>query len=248
MLFATALGAGCPVVAVHGFTQTHRSWLPVAERLADGLHFTLVDAPGHGASSDVRADLWQGADLLGEVGGAGCYVGYSMGARLCLHLALRQPDLTSSLVLVGGHPGIVDPAARSQRHADDDALARRLEAEGVEAFVDWWLRRPLFSTLAPDAAGREERLANTAAGLASSLRLAGTGSQEPLWSRLAELAMPVLVVAGERDDKFAELGRRAAAAIGGNAELALIPRAGHACHLERPDAFSELLAAFVASH
>jgi 2-succinyl-6-hydroxy-2,4-cyclohexadiene-1-carboxylate synthase len=248
VLFATEVGDGWPVVAVHGFTQTHRSWLPVAERLAPTHHFTLVDAPGHGASADVRADLWQGADLLGAVGGPGSYVGYSMGARLCLHLALRRPDLVSSVVLIGVHPGIVDPAARAERFADDDAVARRLEAEGVAAFVDWWLKGPLFSTLPSSAAGREDRLANTVQGLASSLRLAGTGSQEPLWGRLPELAMPVLVVAGERDAKFVELGRAAAAAIGGNAELALIPGAGHACHLERPDAFCQLLAGFLAGH
>jgi 2-succinyl-6-hydroxy-2,4-cyclohexadiene-1-carboxylate synthase len=245
VLFAEEVGKGRPVVAVHGFTQTHRSWLPIAQRLERGNHFTLVDAPGHGASADVRADLWQGADLLADVGGRACYVGYSMGARLCLHLALRHPDLVTALVLIGAHPGITDPEQRASRHADDEALARRVEADGVSAFVDWWLQRPLFSTLSASAAGVPERLANTAEGLASSLRLAGTGSQEPLWDRLGDLTMPVLLVAGELDDKFAELGRRAAGAIGGNAEVVLIPGAGHACHLEQPDAFCAVLADFL---
>jgi 2-succinyl-6-hydroxy-2,4-cyclohexadiene-1-carboxylate synthase len=246
VLFAEELGKGRPLVAVHGFTQTHRSWLPVARRLERGNHFTLVDAPGHGGSSDIRADLWQGADLLAGVGGRACYVGYSMGARLSLHLALQHPDLVTGLVLIGVHPGIADPVERASRHADDDALARRVEADGVSAFVDWWLQRPLFSTLSASAAGREERLVNSAEGLASSLRLAGTGSQESLWDRLPELAMPVLVVAGGLDAKFADVGRRAAGAIGGNAELVLIPGTGHACHLEQPDAFCDVLAEFLA--
>jgi pimeloyl-ACP methyl ester carboxylesterase len=112
--------------------------------------------------------------------------------------------------------------------------------------VDWWLQRPLFSTLSASAAGVQERRTNTAAGLASSLRRAGTGSQEPLWDRLAELAMPVLVVAGGLDAKFADVGRRAAEAIGGNAKLVLIPGTGHACHLEQPDAFCVALAEFLA--
>ena len=60
--------------------------------------------------------------------------------------------------------------------------------------------------------------------------------------------MPVLVIAGELDDKFAAIGRRLAAAMGANAELVLIPGAGHACHLERPDAFCLILADFLADH
>lgn len=248
MLFAEEVGKGRPLVAVHGFTQTGRSWSPIVERLDDGIHFTLVDAPGHGGSSDVRAGLWDGAALLAEVGGTAGYLGYSMGARLCLHLALARPELVTALILVGVHPGIADPAQRASRHADDAAVARRVEADGVPAFVDWWLQRPLFSTLAPAAAGVKQRLANTVAGLASSLRLAGTGSQEPLWHRLPELDMPVLIVAGRRDAKFSALGREAAAAIGANAELVLIDGAGHACHLERPDAFSDVVADFLARH
>ncbi len=116
----------------------------------------------------------------------------------------------------------------------------------MNAFIDWWLNQPLFSTLSVAAAGRDERLANTADGLASSLRLAGIGSQEPLWDRLPELVMPVLIVAGQLDAKFADLGRQAAEAIGEHAEVALIPGAGHACHLERPDAFCAVLTDFLA--
>jgi 2-succinyl-6-hydroxy-2,4-cyclohexadiene-1-carboxylate synthase len=247
-LFVEEVGKGRPLVAVHGFTQTRLSWSPVVERLESVIHFTLVDAPGHGGSADVRAGLWEGARLLAEAGGTAGYLGYSMGARLCLHLALAHPELVTSLVLVGAHPGIADPEQRASRHGDDDAMARRLEADGVAVFVDWWLHQPLFSSLPVSAAGVEQRLANTVAGLASSLRLAGTGSQEPLWDRLPELGMPVLIVAGERDAKFADLGRRAAAAIGDNAELALVAGAGHACHLEQPDAFCRLIGDFLARH
>jgi 2-succinyl-6-hydroxy-2,4-cyclohexadiene-1-carboxylate synthase len=247
VLFAKKVGKGRPEVALHGFTQTQRSWLPVAQRLSADHQFTLVDAPGHGGSADVRADLWRGAQLLADVGGRADYIGYSMGARVCLHLALLRPELVTRLVLIGAHPGIVDPDERARRVVDDDALAQRLEADGVGSFVDWWLEQPLFSTLDATAAGRDDRLTNTAAGLASSLRLTGTGRQEPLWERLGELAMPVLVVAGEGDAKFASLGREMAAAIGGNAELVLIADAGHACHLERPDEFSAVLAEFLDS-
>ncbi|MGH9124003.1 MAG: alpha/beta fold hydrolase [Acidimicrobiales bacterium] len=244
MLAAERLENGPPLVALHGFTQTRRSWLPIAPRLPTHHQVTLVDAPGHGGSAEVRADLWQAADQLGDAGGRAAYVGYSMGARICLHLALAHPELVSRLVLIGAHPGIVDPGERRLRREHDEALARRVETEGVPLFVDWWLGQPLFATLDPASAGRDDRLTNTADGLASSLRLAGTGSQEPLWGRLAELSMPVLLVAGALDTKFAGLGRAMAAAIGTNARLELVPGAGHACHLERPAAFGAVIAEF----
>jgi pimeloyl-ACP methyl ester carboxylesterase len=60
--------------------------------------------------------------------------------------------------------------------------------------------------------------------------------------------MPVLIVAGEADAKFSALGRQAASVIGDNAEVVLVPGAGHPCHLERPDEFCRLLADFLAGH
>jgi 2-succinyl-6-hydroxy-2,4-cyclohexadiene-1-carboxylate synthase len=248
MLFAERLGKGPPVALVHGFTQTGHSWRPVVERLQDLNRFTVVDAPGHGRSSAVQVDLQDGARLLGEAAGRAVYVGYSMGGRLALHLALERPDLVERLVLIGAHPGIVDPAKRAIRRTEDETLAGRVESEGVPAFVDWWLSQPLFSTLTSDATDRDNRLTNTAAGLASSLRLAGTGNQTPLWHRLDELDMPVLVVAGELDTKYAGIGRETVTAIGSNAELILIPAAGHACHLERPDPFCVVLADFLGHY
>jgi 2-succinyl-6-hydroxy-2,4-cyclohexadiene-1-carboxylate synthase len=91
-------------------------------------------------------------------------------------------------------------------------------------------------------------MVNTAAGLASSLRLAGQGAQEPLWHRLAELGrreVPVLVLAGEDDARYVDQARRMAAAIGPTATVRLVPRAGHACHLERPEEVAEALVGFL---
>jgi 2-succinyl-6-hydroxy-2,4-cyclohexadiene-1-carboxylate synthase len=246
VLVAEHAGEGSSVALVHGFTQTGRSWQPVLDRLAPLYAFTLVDVPGHGGSAGVRVGLWEGAALVASAGGPGAYVGYSLGGRLCLHAALAHPEMVDQLVLVGATAGLEDAEERAGRRAADSVLAGRLEAEGVEPFLRWWLGQPLFATLPADAAGLHSRLANTADGLASSLRLAGLGTQEPLWPRLAELEMPVLVVAGELDTRFAALGRRLATTIGGNAELVLIPGAGHACHLERPDAFCLTLADFLA--
>jgi 2-succinyl-6-hydroxy-2,4-cyclohexadiene-1-carboxylate synthase len=148
-------------------------------------------------------------------------------------------------VLVSATAGIDDAGERAARRAADDRLAERVEAEGVEAFVSWWRDRPLFATLPAGSAALESRLGGSAAGLASSLRLAGTGTQEPLWDRLGELTMPVLVVAGALDSAYAERAVRLAEGIGTPATLRILDGAGHACHLEQPDMFSSTLRAWL---
>jgi pimeloyl-ACP methyl ester carboxylesterase len=144
-----------------------------------------------------------------------------------------------------GTAGIDDDEERAARRAADGVLADRLEDIGTDAFLDEWLAQPLFAGLPADGRGARSR---DAAGLAWSLRLAGTGTQEPLWDRLGELAMPVLVVAGERDEKFRTLGARLVEGIGANAELAVVADAGHAAHLERPDGFLAAVRPWLDDH
>src|SRR6266498_1374055 len=168
---------------------------------------------GHGGSAAPEASFAEAAALLGEAGGAAAYVGYSLGGRLCLRLALDRPDLVRSLVLIGASPGLDDPAVRAARRASDEALAAELERVGLERFLDRWLAQPLFASLPPERAGRADRLANTTRGLAASLRLHGTGAQEPLWDRLATLRPPTLLITGARDQKFAGIAERMTKAI-----------------------------------
>jgi 2-succinyl-6-hydroxy-2,4-cyclohexadiene-1-carboxylate synthase len=239
------------IVLLHGFTQTRDCWGPVADDLARDHEVIRLDAPGHGAAADLRADLAAAADraatavaTTGE-GEPALVVGYSMGARTALHVALGHPEVVAGLVLVGGTPGIEDPDERAARRRRDEALADHLRAIGVDAFLEEWLDQPLFAGLPAWARFDDERRRNTAEGLASSLELAGTGTQTPLWDRLPELAMPVLAVAGADDERYARIAERMAAAIGPNAEVALIPVAGHAAHLEAPEAFLATLRAWL---
>ncbi len=249
-LWTVAEGAGPRIVLVHGFTQSARSWDRVRPALPAGHEVVAVDLPGHGGSADVRAaDLEQAAALLGEVGGRATYVGYSLGGRTCLSLALAQPRLVERLVLIGATAGIEDPAARAERRRADEALAAALEAggdAGLPAFLAQWLAGPLFAHLSAEQADLGARLVNSAAGLAASLRTCGTGTQVPSWHRLSTLEMPVLACAGERDVRFAALARRLAAAIGQNARAATLADAGHAACFEQPVAFGALLTDFLA--
>ena len=112
-LAASSLGEGERVVFCHGFTQTSASWKPIAAQVAGlGYEAVVVDLPGHGGSSGVRADLRLTADMLTTMFGRASYVGYSLGGRLCLQAALAVPG--------GGPPSGGDrgqPGDRRRRRA-----------------------------------------------------------------------------------------------------------------------------------
>jgi 2-succinyl-6-hydroxy-2,4-cyclohexadiene-1-carboxylate synthase len=238
---AAGVGARPRIVMVHGFGQTARCWGPLAPALARDHEVVRLDAPGHGGSGNVRADLPTTGRLAAEAGGEGVYVGYSMGARMALHVATEVPDAVRGLVLVGGTPGIEDDGARALRREADRARATHIRQVGVPAFVDEWLALPMFAGLPPEGRFEDERRRNTAEGLATSLELAGTGSQLPLWGALGGIDVPVLVVAGADDAPYAAIATRTAGAIGRNARAALVDGAGHSAHLEQPAAFTDLL-------
>jgi 2-succinyl-6-hydroxy-2,4-cyclohexadiene-1-carboxylate synthase len=253
-------GTGPRVVLVHGFTQNAEAWGLLPGYLARKRQVLAVDLPGHGSSGAVRADLPETARLLGDAGGAADYVGYSLGGRVSLHLALNAPQLVRRLILIASTAGIESDRCRQNRRAADEALAQTLETpetpetpggdvhseeDRLERFLRRWLSGPLFRTLRLEDAELDARRRNTCAGLAASLRDSGTGTQEPLWDRLHELAMPVMVIAGTLDVRFVEYGKRLASSIGPNAHLSLVAGAGHACHLERPDQTARSIDAFL---
>lgn len=232
ILHSVTVGSGRPIAFVHGFTQTHRAWLPMVEMLHTQVSAQLIDAPGHGGSTDGARSLEQaGTDII-ETIRPGVLVGYSMGARMCLHAALSDNTRVKGLVLISGTAGIEDPHERDLRVMSDTGLAERVERDGVAMFLDHWLSLPMFASLQDNSHDKAERLENTAAGLAASLRHAGTGTQRPLWNRLGELTMPVLVIAGSLDIKFTALARRMHASIP-DSTLAILPT-GHSVPLEAP--------------
>jgi len=250
-------GSGRRLVLLHGFTQGPGSWDPLVAELDPSYEIVRVTLPGHGppgsASAEARlafeAAAGAVADAVAEVAGPepATWVGYSLGGRLTLRAALDRPELFDSLVLLGATAGIEEADARAARVEIDERLAAGLERKGVEQFVDGWLAQALFSRLSRADAGVEERRMGTVEGLASALRLLGTGAQAPVWDRLSELEVPVLLIAGEHDSKFSALAFRMAAGIGDNAGLSFVPGAGHAAHLERPQSVALIVSRFLSN-
>jgi pimeloyl-ACP methyl ester carboxylesterase len=133
----------------------------------------------------------------------------------------------------------------------DEALAQRIEKDGLEAFANYWSGLPLFAGLerrGPSfvAQLRAERMSNTVAALAASLRGMGAGVMEPLWADLAKVDVPSTFVAGQLDHGYVASARRLAAAVP-NGRVEVVQRAGHTVHQERPEAFARVLAAHLAA-
>lgn len=233
------------VVLAHGFTQNGRCWSDFGQRLAQRYETVAIDAPGHGQSGHDDADLDAAGRLLIGAGGPGHYIGYSMGGRMLLHAALDDPmGLIRSLILIGSTPGIADETQRHARGQADADLADRIEQLGTVAFIDEWLTNPLFADLSDAASGRPYRYENAADGMAASLRNCGTGVQRSLWDDLSRINVPVLVIAGRRDDKFTTIGQTMVDRIGDNARFVAI-EGGHAVHLENPLATGTIVASWV---
>ena len=231
-LATRVVGSGEPIAFVHGFTQTGNSWLPLLEHMATPMRATLIDAPDHG-NSRVSLSLSETAEALSTLAAGQTLAGYSMGARMALTAAVAHPHAFTRLILVSGTAGLDTEEERRQRRDSDEALASHIEDIGVEAFISEWLSNPMFAGLSTENARISERLTNSATGLASSLRLAGTGTQQPLWNSLHFLTMPVLIIAGENDAKFSAIAQRLHSLIP-TSELHIHAHVGHTVHLEDP--------------
>jgi 2-succinyl-6-hydroxy-2,4-cyclohexadiene-1-carboxylate synthase len=258
-------GSGPAVLLLHGFTGTGAFLGPLALRIREAGFRTLVpDLLGHGASDAVpdpaRHDVArQAADLAAILRARDAIpasvVGYSLGGRIALRLALDAPGIVDAMVLIGAGAGIADPAERARRHAVDEELAVTIEREGVAAFVDRWEALPLFASEKSLPAGvrarrREERLAQRPAGLAASVRGAGQGAQAPLQDRLGDLRPPTLLIAGSIDTLAVRRAHAIAdAARPGRATVLVVEGAGHAAHLAAPEAvMAAILDHLAATH
>ena len=199
-----------------------------------------VDVPPPGSFAST-------AHAIGTAGGAAIYVGYSMGGRLCLRLAIDRPDVVRGLMLVSTSPGIADPTERAARVEADELLADSVERDGVGPFLDSWLAQPMFATVPPEAPGLADRRRLTPEFLAACLRRLGAGAMDPMWGEIAQLTMPVMLVTGDRDEKYTAIARRMLERM--RPEVAHVHLdGGHALPLEQPEALGGLITAFATEH
>jgi 2-succinyl-6-hydroxy-2,4-cyclohexadiene-1-carboxylate synthase len=258
-LHVASSGEGPVLVLLHGFTGSTATWDFLRPALDSQYRVVAVDLPGHGRSSSpsnhARYSLDRFADDLATIFDSldienAAVLGYSMGGRAAIRFAIVHPQRIKALILESTSPGIADPVERAARINSDALLADVIEREGIEAFVALWEKLPLWQNqrTVSDAgrkALRAQRLANNARGLANSLRGAGAGYHDVL-ALAGSIASPTLLLAGELDTKYVELGRRTAAAIP-HAELRIIPDTGHAIHLEKPEDFAAEVSAFLGT-
>jgi 2-succinyl-6-hydroxy-2,4-cyclohexadiene-1-carboxylate synthase len=216
------------VTFVPGFMQRGEAWEPVAGALAERYRVRCLDFT-----------TWTFEERIEEIPTGGAVVGYSMGGRIALHAALRDPGAFRSLALVGVSAGIDD---RDERRRSDDQLADWIERHTIEDVVERWESQPVFASQPAELvlAQRAGRLSHDPKLLAKLLRSAGQGATPPVWDRLRELRCPVLLIAGERDERYGEAAQRMASLIP-RADVRIVPGAGHAPQLERPLRVAEIL-------
>jgi 2-succinyl-6-hydroxy-2,4-cyclohexadiene-1-carboxylate synthase len=253
--------AHATLVLLHGFTGSAIGWRHImADLAATSLHIVALDMLGHGESDapvDVerysiehcQKDILAALQTLGIERGEAILLGYSMGGRIALYCAFSS--YFRALVLESASAGLATPAERELRRASDEALATRIERDGIEAFIDYWEKIPLFASQQqiPIEQRQElhaQRLNNRALGLANSLRGVGTGAQPELYTRLPTLNLPVLLLAGEMDSKFCAIAQQMASQLS-QASLQIILGVGHTIHLEQSQAFVASVCEFCAS-
>jgi 2-succinyl-6-hydroxy-2,4-cyclohexadiene-1-carboxylate synthase len=227
------------VLFIPGFMQRGDAWRPVAELLPERYPSTMLDHREHslqGRLDEIAAAAEEGAVL----------VGYSLGGRLALRAVLREPGRYAGLVMVGATAGIDEPAVRSARAEADERLAGWMESAPIEDVVAIWERQPLFADQSETLveAQRPGRLSQDPAGLAMLLRTAGQGVLEPVWHELVTLELPVLAIAGARDEGYGAAAQRIAD-VAPSGRAAIVEDAGHAVHLQRPERVAELIEGFL---
>lgn len=229
------------ILALHGFTGVGADFAPFVQE-CDG-QWIMPDMPGHGVQqgdhcTPEATTQWIEAQRSKLPEGKKVLLGYSMGARAALLHACKSPKAWDALILISANPGIEDTQGRSNRRQADNALAERIERDGVPSFLQFWQHQPIIrsqQTIHPDWLSQMQanRLIHPVEGLAQSLRQFGQGSYPNLWPELKRLTMPVLCLTGQLDSRYCSIAERMTEALP-NAQHTTIPNAGHMPHLENP--------------
>ena len=249
---------GLPLVLIHGFVESLDDWRPQVQALGR-YRLVLYDIRGHGeTSAPVYMDRYSlsiyAGDLkalLDALGIERTYVlGTDLGGAIALQFALTHPHMVTVLILADTLPAFDRPdydaplRAQQQRLLNDETLARRRGME-VLAQQRWQETVEANPGLARDAGAERTFVRRHAAmdrfGYLGAIR--AQREREDLLPRLHELAMPVLVIAGENDPRTAgaELIHWAIR----HSRFAVIDGAGTSTHTQRPAAFNQAVLDFL---
>ncbi|MFS0664407.1 2-succinyl-6-hydroxy-2,4-cyclohexadiene-1-carboxylate synthase [Bacillus mojavensis] len=247
------------VVCLHGFTGSKESWA-FLDQLLPNSRVIKIDCLGHGESdAPLNGKRYSASRQVSDLAEIFDHlklhkvklIGYSMGGRLAYSFAMTYPKRISALVLESTTPGLKTLGERKERILRDRKLADFILRDGIKAFVDYWEGIPLFSTqqrLADEVRQRIRlgRLRNNNFGLANSLIGMGTGSQPSWWSRLKDVAAPVLLICGEWDEKFCAINQEVHKKLP-SSRIEIVPEAGHTVHVEQPHFFGKIVSEFLTN-
>lgn len=240
-----------PVLFLHGYLGSHREWLPFMQDLSDSYYCIAVDLPGHGQSAafdDEESYTFAGSaqrvlDALPLVEQKGLrLVGYSMGGRLSLYLAIYHSDHIQQAIIESSSPGLLDARTAQAREKQDAGWADRFRAEPIDVVLEDWYRQPIFCSLRAQPEMFEqmlkERRQNEGDAVARSIKGMSVGRQQPLWDALPQLEVDVCLIIGGLDRKYQQVARQMCSASA-RIHMESIEGAGHNVHLEQPDLFSK---------
>ncbi|WJX87640.1 hypothetical protein P8452_69808 [Trifolium repens] len=248
---------------LHGFLGSGEDWITIMKTFSESARCISIDLPGHGkstlhgvksATGEPCFSLELVADILHKIihhvaPAKVTLVGYSMGARIALYMALRFSSKIKGAVLISASPGLKDKLARKIRAAKDDSRARSVIAHGLQLFLSSWYAGELWKSLRSHPHFNRiisTRLQhNDIQNLAQMLSGLSIGRHPPLWEDLPNCRVPLLIIHGEKDKKFKKIAQAMMNTICSGLEskdeevndmheVVEIPNCGHAAHLENP--------------
>ncbi|KAL5828551.1 hypothetical protein ACOSQ3_018019 [Xanthoceras sorbifolium] len=250
---------------LHGFLGSGEDWLPIMNAVSGLARCISIDLPGHGGSKiqhcgsevatqkptlsvDVVADVL--FELIEQITPRKVtLVGYSMGSRIALYMALRFSHKIKGAVIISGSPGLKDASARKIRRAKDDSSAYSLVTNGLQLFLDNWYAGELWQSLRShphfNRIVARRLLHDDLQSLSKVLSDLSIGRQPSLWEDLKDCNTPLLLIVGEKDGKFKSIAQKMCNEISRGKksrihqgaeihEIVEIPNSGHAVHLENP--------------
>ena len=249
-----------PLIFLHGFTGSVNDWEFIAGRIHENFTPIFIDLIGHGdSSSPIEKEHYTFASQVQQISDIAkilsikkfVLAGYSMGGRLALLYSIKFPSKIIGLILESTSFGIEDSEERELRLRSDRELSKKIESDGVENFIDFWLSLPLFDSLGNLPLERynlirDKKIRNNSIGLKNTLLEFSTGKMNYLIPEILKTKFKILLIAGDLDTKFKVLSKEALEQIP-NSNLKIVQNSGHNVHFEKPEVFLKLINEFLSN-